>query len=80
MQDMATISAEDYPTYGAYLRAKNLHISNSQTQVQVKRDNTELNAYREARRQGIQPDGTSMRAIDKAVRMSDKYGKPYGAI
>lgn len=77
---MANISAKDYPTYGAYLRAKNLYIPNNQTHQQVKRDNQELSAYREARRQGIQPDGTSMKAIDKAVRLSDKYGKPYGAI
>lgn len=78
MQDMANISVDDYPTYGAYLRAKNLYIPDSQTHKQVKLDNKELSAYREARRQGIQPDGTSMKAIDKAVRLSDKFGKPYG--
>jgi hypothetical protein len=75
---MATLSVNDFPTYGAYLRAKNLYIPNTETHVQVKRDNKELSAYQEARRQGIQPDGTSMKAIDKAVRMSNKYGKPYG--
>jgi hypothetical protein len=39
----------------------------------------ELQAYRNARAQGIQPDGTSMRQIEKAVKISDKTGKAYGA-
>lgn len=39
----------------------------------------EADAYRSARRQGIQPDGTSMAKIEKAVQISDKTGKPYGA-
>ncbi len=39
----------------------------------------ELKAYRNARAQGIQPDGTSMKQIEKAVKISDKTGKAYGA-
>lgn len=38
----------------------------------------ELHAYREARRQGIQPDGTKRRAIEEAVRLSDAAGAAYG--
>lgn len=38
----------------------------------------ELSAYREARRQGIQPDGTKKRLIEEAVRLSDQAGAAYG--
>lgn len=34
----------------------------------------ELNAYRDARKQGIQPKTTKMRDIQNAVRVSDKTG------
>ena len=37
----------------------------------------ELNAYADARRQGIQPAGTSMKAIKDAHKASENLGKPY---
>jgi hypothetical protein len=39
----------------------------------------ELNAYREARSQGIQPEGTSMEKINEARRASDVMGKAFDA-
>jgi hypothetical protein len=39
----------------------------------------ELNAYREARAQGIQPQGTSMAKINEARRASDVMGKAFDA-
>ena len=41
--------------------------------------NKELDAYKEARSQGIQPAGTSMRKIREAVQASEKLGRPYDA-
>jgi hypothetical protein len=38
----------------------------------------ELSDYRGARRQGIQPDGTTAKAVEKAVRLSDAAGAAYG--
>jgi hypothetical protein len=43
-----------------------------------KRWDSELSSYREARSQGIQPDGTTRRHIEKAVRLSDMRGMAYG--
>lgn len=43
-----------------------------------KRWNKELHSYREARRQGIQPDGTTARKVEQAVRLSDAAGAAYG--
>lgn len=39
----------------------------------------ELEAYRDARAQGIQPGGTSMRQIEAAHRASEKLGRAYDA-
>ena len=41
--------------------------------------NKELDAYKEAKAQGIQPAGTSMRKIREAVEASDKLGRAYNA-
>lgn len=41
--------------------------------------NKELDAYKSARAQGIQPDGTSMEKIQKAVDISNKTGYAYGS-
>jgi len=41
--------------------------------------NKELDAYKEARSQGIQPAGTSMRKIREAVQASETLGRPYDA-
>lgn len=38
----------------------------------------ELHEYREARRQGIQPDGTTRAKVEDAVRRSDDAGAAYG--
>jgi hypothetical protein len=44
-----------------------------------KKWNSELSLYREARKQGIQPDGTSTAQIRKAMDVSDKTGHAYGS-
>lgn len=44
-----------------------------------KKWNNELSLYREARAQGIQPDGTSTAQIRKAMDVSDKTGHAYGS-
>ena len=44
-----------------------------------KKWDSELNLYREARAQGIQPDGTSTAKIRQAMDVSDKTGHAYGS-
>lgn len=39
----------------------------------------ELSDYAEARKQGIQPDGTTQKAVDNAFRISNELGRPYDA-
>jgi len=41
--------------------------------------NKELEAYREARAQGIKPGGTSLRKVEAALKASEALGKAYNA-
>lgn len=41
--------------------------------------NRELDAYKEARAQGIQPAGTSMKKIQEAIKASETLGRAYDA-
>jgi hypothetical protein len=42
-----------------------------------KKWNAELQAYRDARTEGIQPNSTNMKDIQKAREASEVLGKPY---
>lgn len=53
--------------------------ANSKVSMSTTKWDAELKAYRSAREQGIQPAGTSMKQIQKAVEISNKTGKAYGA-
>lgn len=43
-----------------------------------KRWDADLSAYRDARKQGIQPDGTTRGKVEQAVKASDAAGAAYG--
>lgn len=51
----------------------------SSKSMSQKKWDAELNAYSAARKQGIQPAGTSMRAVQDAIDKSDKAGKAFDA-
>ena len=53
--------------------------ANSKVSMSTTKWDAELKAYKDARAQGIQPAGTSMKQIQKAVEISNKTGKAYGA-
>lgn len=71
----------DEDCFGCKARTLQLNTgdANSQKAMSNKKWHGELDAYRNARAQGIQPEGTSMAAIQKAVEASDAMGKPYDA-
>jgi hypothetical protein len=66
------------------MRSVNLHIGYAASAkgmdytTQKKWDN-ELSLYQTARKQGIQPDSTKTKDIRRAIDISEKIGKPYGA-
>lgn len=67
-----------HKTYGECMRAKNLQSSNRVARDSAKAWDSELAAYESAVKQGIQPDSTKLKSVERAVRLSDKYGQAYG--
>lgn len=53
--------------------------ANSNMAMPKKRWNAELDAYSDARRQGIQPAGTSMKHVEEAHRASETLGRAFNA-
>lgn len=78
-------ATQNHATYGECLRAASLRVgwSRSATDVTLdrsyeKRNQRELDLYKAARDQGIQPDGTSTGKIRFALDQSEKSGMAYG--
>lgn len=77
-------STQDHKTYGECLRAKNLRTAYMQDwkgadYTRQKRADRELDLYRSARNQGIQPKSTRRNDIERAIRISDKTGTAFRA-
>lgn len=73
-------ATRDHRTFGECMRAKSLQLKpNLSNTKAVKHHDRELEAYRSARRQGIQPAGTTMDKVESAVRISDATGVAYQA-
>lgn len=73
-----------YESYGAYLRSKSLRVGYCQSakgldSTRQKRWDAELNLYKSARDQGIQPAGTKSSQIRKAFDISDRTGRAFDA-
>lgn len=74
-----------HKTFGECVRNKGLRIEGCRDAVggadrtRQKKWDAELQSYRDARAQGIQPATTKTKDIERAVRMSEKAGKAYDA-
>lgn len=73
-----------YPSYGAYLRSKAIKVAytnsaNGWDATKQRHWDNELQAYRDAVAEGLNPAGTTMREIDQARRISDATQRPYDA-
>lgn len=66
---------QDHESWGECARASNIGVSNDPIAAAIKNTDRELSAYRDARKQGIQPASTRMKDIQKAVRASDLIGR-----
>lgn len=67
-----------HATFGACLRAKNIQIGDLGRGA-AKRWDSDLQAYADARAQGIQPSGVEREAVDRAVRISEGDGTAFNA-
>lgn len=75
---------EGCETFGACIRKKGLRVGYCRSAAGLdltreKRWDAELSAYRAARAEGIQPEGTTMPKIIKAKEISDRTGVAFGA-
>ena len=74
---------KNHETYAECLQDASIQINsgdaNSNKTMTKKRWDAELNAYDRARKQGIQPAGTTMKAVAESLEASDKLGKPFDA-
>lgn len=73
-----------HQTYGECLRAKALQVDvavpgTGYDPARQKAWDSELDLYRTARSQGIQPAGTKRHQIENAIKISDTTGKAYQA-
>lgn len=71
---------KDHRTFGECMRSKSLNLNpNLSNTGASKAWDGELQAYRDARSQGIQPAGTSMAKVQEAVDISNRTGKAFNA-
>lgn len=71
---------KDHRTFGECMRSKNLQLNpNLSNTGATKAWDGELEAYRNARSQGIQPAGTTMKKIREAESLSQSTGTAFDA-
>jgi len=71
-----------HSSYGECLKAKQLGVLYAKSAIgqdltAQKRWDSDLQAYRDARAQGIQPDTTLRKDVDAAVQISNQTGQAY---
>lgn len=75
-------ATQDHVSYAQCLRAANVKVTatiNSVAQPAWEKTKSDLAAYESARRNGIQPAGTSVEKVREAERASRVLGRPYDA-
>lgn len=81
----ARCETQDHRTYGECLRSSGIQVAKGESQQHwgngytTKSWDRELESYRAARREGIQPASTKQADIDAAVAMSRAANKPFDA-
>ncbi len=75
---------EDHPVevegcFGCKVMNLQVNAGDAKRDISDKKWTSELQAYRDARAQGIQPAGTTMRHVQEAHRASEVLGKAYDA-
>lgn len=74
---------KDHASYGECLQDKGVRTylaspSKGLDGTTQKKWDHELDLYRKARKEGIQPDGTTLNKVTQAMKASDKVGAAYG--
>lgn len=80
----SSCTTRDHATMGECLRSKGVRVAycnsaNNQDYTAQKKWDRNLDAYRELRKQGVQPSGSSPRQVRAAEAISDMTGEAYKA-
>lgn len=81
----SSCKTQDHASYGECLRSKRVATTGLETTNpsfatdRQKKWDKELDAYESAVKQGVQPEGTTMPKIEKAMRISEATGTAYRA-
>jgi hypothetical protein len=70
---------QDHGSWGACARSARLQIGTIQNRPHAKAWDAEIAAYKDARRQGVQPAGTTMKQTTEAMEISQRTGKAFQA-
>lgn len=70
---------QDHESYAQCLKATTYHTLMGEAHDKIVAHDSELAAYRNARRQGIQPASTRSKDIEAAVTLSQAMDKPFDA-
>lgn len=80
MSCSSNCTTKDHRTFGECLRAKNLQLNPNLFDTGASKAwDRELEDFRDAKSQGINPHGTTRAKIDEAVRISNETGVAFGA-
>ena len=74
-----TWASERHATWGDCVRSKGVQIGDVQGRDRNRKFDRSLDDYEAARRQGIQPDTTTARDVNRAVQVSEAKGEAYRA-
>lgn len=69
---------QDHDSWGECARASNIQWGSWDARAAVRWNESEIGAYRDARKVGIQPEGTSQKQIDSAVKRAEEAGRANG--
>jgi hypothetical protein len=73
----SSCESRDHATFGECMRAKHLQVAPIANLNGSRVWDAELNAYRKARAQGINPAGTTMKQVRDAEEISQRTGKAF---
>ena len=70
---------QDHQSWGACVRSKRLQIADVDARIYNGSQTAAVNSYVKAREAGLQPEGISKPAVEKAWRETERTGVPYRA-
>lgn len=70
---------KDHKTFGECMRAKNLQVGDPEAHKYINNQNRVIDDYVSARRDGLQPEAVTAKAVKQAREITDATGFPYRA-